>query len=125
MGSESPKVFVKNFQTFLKNNLNRRYSLPRRVDNPSPCDYSPNKDVSLLLEPHVATFYVQLIAILRWKFELGRINICTEVSILFSYSTMLHDQHLKTALHNFSFLKSKSNLRLIFDKVEPDFGKSD
>ena len=41
------------------------------------------------------------------------------------YSMMLREGHLETTLHVFSFLKLKSNSRLIFDLMEPDVGKSD
>ena len=57
--------------------------------------------------------------------ELGRINICTKVSMLSSYSAMPCEGHLEATLHVFSFLKSKSNSRLILDPMEPDVGKSD
>ena len=53
------------------------------------------------------------------------INICTEVSLLSSYSAMPREGHLEATLHVFSFLKSKSNSRLILDPMEPDVGKSD
>jgi hypothetical protein len=57
-------------------------------------------------------------------FELGQIDICTEVSMLSSFAAMLHEGHLEVALHVFSYLKSKSNSRLIFDPKEPNMGKS-
>ena len=116
---------VRNVETFLKTNLDGRYSLPKRAENPFPCDYAPDEDVSPLLEPDVAKFYMQLIGILRWMCELGRIDICTEVSMLSSYSAMPREGHLEATLHVFSFLKSKSNSRLILDPMEPDVGKSD
>ena len=72
----------------------------------------------------MATYYMQLIGILRWMCELGRIDICTEVSMLSSYSAMPREGHLEAALHVFSYLKSKSNSRLIFDPMEPDVGDS-
>jgi hypothetical protein len=56
--------------------------------------------------------------------ELGRIDICTEVSMLSSYFAMPHEGHLEAALHVFSYLKLKSNSRLIFDPMEPDVGDS-
>eukprot|EP00804_Cyclotella_cryptica_P019305 CCRYP_006183-RB/>CCRYP_006183-RB protein AED:0.42 eAED:0.42 QI:0/0/0/1/1/1/2/0/178 len=68
---------------------------------------------------------MQLIGILRWMCELGRINICTEVSMLSLYSAMPPEGHLEAALHVFSYLKSKSNSRLIFDPMDPDLGGSD
>ncbi len=45
--------------------------------------------------------------------------------MLSSYYVMPREGHLETALHVFSFLKSKSNSRLIFDPMEPNVGKSD
>ncbi len=56
--------------------------------------------------------------------KLGRIDICTEVSMLSSYSAMSREGHLEAALHVFSYLKSKSISRLIFDPMEPDVGDS-
>ncbi len=63
--SEYVQQAVRNVETFLKTNLDGRYSLPKRAKNPFPCDYAPDEDVSLLLEPDVAKFYMQLIGILR------------------------------------------------------------
>jgi hypothetical protein len=52
--------------------------------------------------------------------ELRQIDICTEVSMLSSFAVMLREEHLEVALHVFSYLKSKSNSRLIFDPKEPN-----
>jgi hypothetical protein len=68
---------VRNIETYLKNNLDGRYFLPKRGDNLFPVDYAPEEDVTLLLKPEVVTYYIQLIGILRWMCELGRIDICT------------------------------------------------
>ena len=57
--------------------------------------------------------------------KLGQIDTCTKVSMLPLYFTMLHEGHLETALHVFSFLKLKSNSRHIFDPMEPDVGTLD
>eukprot|EP00804_Cyclotella_cryptica_P016786 CCRYP_002072-RA/>CCRYP_002072-RA protein AED:0.33 eAED:0.33 QI:0/0/0/1/0/0/2/0/379 len=115
---------VRNVETYLKSNLEAWYSLPKRGENPFPVDYAPEEDVTLLLEPEVATYYMQLIGILRWMCELSQIDICTELSMLSSYSEMSREGNLEAALHVFSYLKSKSNSRLIFDPMEPDMGGS-
>eukprot|EP00804_Cyclotella_cryptica_P014227 CCRYP_005637-RA/>CCRYP_005637-RA protein AED:0.45 eAED:0.45 QI:0/0/0/1/0/0/2/0/93 len=47
-----------NVKTYLKCNLEGRYSLPKRGENPFPVDYAPEEDVTPLLEPEVATYYV-------------------------------------------------------------------
>ncbi len=39
--------------------------------------------------------------------------------MLYSYSVMPYEGHLVAALHVFSYLKLKSNFRLIFDRMEP------
>eukprot|EP00804_Cyclotella_cryptica_P024391 CCRYP_018575-RA/>CCRYP_018575-RA protein AED:0.15 eAED:0.15 QI:0/0/0/1/0/0/4/0/667 len=113
---------VRNVKTYLKSNLEGRYHYRRGVITRSLL--RPEEDVTPLLEPEVATYYMQLIGILRWMCELGRIDICTEVSMLSSYSAMPREGHLEAALHVFSYLKSKSNSRLIFDPMEPDVGGS-
>jgi hypothetical protein len=44
--------------------------------------------------------------------------------MLCSYSAMPCERHLEASLHVFSYLKSKSNSRLISDPMEPDVGDS-
>ena len=56
---------VRNVKTYLKNNLEGRFSLLKRDDNPFPCDYAPEEDVTPLLEPPVAMYFMQLIGVLR------------------------------------------------------------
>eukprot|EP00804_Cyclotella_cryptica_P031327 CCRYP_011128-RA/>CCRYP_011128-RA protein AED:0.39 eAED:0.39 QI:0/-1/0/1/-1/1/1/0/181 len=116
---------VKNVKIFLKNNLKGRFSLPKQGNSLFPCDYAPKEDVTPLLKPGVATYYMRLIGVLRWMCELGPINIFSEVSMLASFAAMLREGDLEAALHVFSYLKLKSNSRLIVDPREPDVGKSD
>eukprot|EP00804_Cyclotella_cryptica_P017682 CCRYP_017149-RA/>CCRYP_017149-RA protein AED:0.38 eAED:0.38 QI:0/0/0/1/0/0/3/0/164 len=93
--------------------------LAGRGDNPLPCDYAPEEDVTPLLEPGVATYYMQLIGVLRWMCELGRIDICTEVSMLSSFAAM------PRGTSGGGTARSRSNSRLIFDPKEPNVGESD
>lgn len=83
------------------------------------CDYAPKEDVSPLLEPYVAIYYMQLISFQQWC-ELGKINICTKVSMLSSFSAKPSKGHLENAVYVFSYLTSKSNSRLVFDPKELD-----
>eukprot|EP00956_Cyclotella_meneghiniana_P019238 scaffold32809_cov47-Cyclotella_meneghiniana.AAC.3 len=62
---------------------------------------------------------MQLIGILRWMCEIGRLDICTETSMLSSYSAMLREGHLKAALHVFAYLRNHANTRLVFDPYKP------
>ena len=52
--------------------------------------------------------------------EIGRINICTEVSMLSSYSAMPRVGHFEGVLHMFAYLKQHHNSRLVFDPKKPD-----
>ncbi|KAL7504486.1 LOW QUALITY PROTEIN: hypothetical protein ACHAXN_002117 [Cyclotella atomus] len=107
-------------RAYLKDKLNGNYSLPKRVENPFPYDYSPDEDVSLLLDVSTATYYMQLIGILRWMCKLGRLDICCETSMLSSYSAMAREGHFKAMLHVMGYLKAHSNSRLIFDPEKPN-----
>jgi hypothetical protein len=111
---------VKNCEAYLKDKLNGNYSLPKRAEYPFPYDYSPDEDVSLLLDVSTATYYMQLIGILRWMCKLGRSDICRETSMLSSYSAMLREGHFKAVLHVMGYLKAHSNSRLIFDPEKPN-----
>ena len=106
---------VRNVEKYLKNNLEGWFSLPKQGENPLPVDYAPEEDVTLLLEPTVAIYFMQWICVLRWMCELGWTGICTEASMLSSFAAMPREGHLEAARHVFSYLKSKSNSRLVFD----------
>jgi len=66
-----------------------------------------------------------LIGILRWTVELGRVDICCEVSMMSSYLAMPRDGHLQQVFHIFSYLRNKHNARMVFDPRYPklDYSK--
>jgi hypothetical protein len=76
--------------------------------------YRPELDVSQLLDEDQASYYMSLIGILRWMVELGRINICVDVSLLSSFMAQPRIGHIEV-LHVFSYLKSHENSKLVFD----------
>ena len=49
---------------------------------PFPSNYCTKLDVSLVSGYTLTSRYLQLIGVLRWAIELGRINIMAEVSVL-------------------------------------------
>jgi hypothetical protein len=61
---------------------------------------------------------------MRWMAELGRIDIATEVSMLFSYLTCPREGHLENALHVMGYLQLKHNSRLIFNQTYPDIDQT-
>ena len=57
------------------------------------------------------------IGILRWCVELGRIDICTEASMMAAFSAALRIGHLGAVFHMYSYLKWHQRSRLVFDSA--------
>lgn len=62
-------------------------------------NYRPELDVSPVLDPEQANYYMSLIGILRWAVELGRIDFYIDVCLLSSYMCQPRVGHLEQVLH--------------------------
>ena len=113
---------VANCEQYVKENLGAPYEIYKKAENPFKCDYKPEEDVTPELSPDHATYFMQLIGILRWMVELGRIDISTEVSMLASHAALPRVGHLDAAIHIFSYLKHKKNSVMMFDPLTPSIG---
>ena len=67
---------------------------------------------------------MELIGILRWIVELGRIDIMVNVSMLFSYMMQPCIGHLDQAFHIFGYLKRNKRATLVFDEPHVDWNES-
>ena len=85
-----------------------------------PCGYRPEIDTSDELGPEEGAYYQSLIGILRWMVELGRLDICTEVSMMSSHLALPRRGHLDAVYHTFGFLKKHHNAEMVFDPREPE-----
>ena len=96
---------------------------PKTAKAPFENGYRPEIDVSPELPAEKAAYYQSLIGILRWIVELGRVDICTEVSMMASCMALPREEHLKQLFHIFSYLDSHDNGVMVFDPsykiVEP------
>jgi len=92
------------------------------VSAPTPLTsgYRPELDVSPELDVGDSAQYQSLIGILRWIVELGRTDICCEVSMLSSHLALPREGHLQQVYHVFAYLKAKHNARLVFDATYPN-----
>jgi hypothetical protein len=84
----SPRDYVKNAIKFFEGLLvedGEEYILKNKAKNPFPMNYQHELDVSNELGPELSSCYLQLIGIVRWAIELGRIDIHHEVSLLSQY----------------------------------------
>jgi hypothetical protein len=79
----SPCNYVKNAIKTVKGLLvedGEAYVLKNKAKNPFPMNYQPELDVLNELGPELSSHYLQLIGIVWWAIELGRIDIHHEVS---------------------------------------------
>lgn len=93
--------------------------LPKRADTPMSSNYRPEEDVTAELQGTEHTYFQELIGILRWAIELGRIDIMMEVSMLSTHLAMSRKGHLEQALHIFAYLKLNPKKTLAFDPRHP------
>ena len=98
--------------------------LPRKAPTPLSSKYRPEVDVSQELPPSDASHYQSLIGILRWIVELGRVDICCEVSMMSSHLALPRVGHLKEVYHIFGYLRKRHNAEMVFDPTVPEIDQS-
>ena len=87
-------------------------------------NYRPELDTSAELKLDGMRYYQELIGILRWAIELGRIDIIMEVSMLSTHLALPREGHLQQVYHIFAFLKNKPKRTIAFDPQHPDIEES-
>jgi len=95
-------------------------ALKTKVTSALPSGYKPELDASNYLDDDDTILYMQFIGILRWLVELGRIDICVEVSMMSSYNCMPRVTHLHAVLHIFSYLQANLDWKLVMDSTYND-----
>ena len=91
---------------------------------PFPSGWKPELDVTEELDDKMVSRFRQLIGILRWAVELGRLDIYHEVSVLSQFQALPREGHLEAAYHMFDYLKGKDKVKLVFDYRHPDVDES-
>ena len=119
----SPRTYVKNSIKIVEDLLTDDglgVKLKTSARNPFPSGYRPEMDVTNELNDKMASRYLQLMGILRWAIELGRIDIFTEVSQLSQHQALPREGHLEAAYHIFGYLKKHTTgARIVFDSKSP------
>jgi hypothetical protein len=114
-------------QTYVRNAVNNvremlrseGYDLKTTAKTPFPSNYRPELDVSDELDTDLCSRYSQLIGVLRWMIELGRIDIYYEVSVLSQYLASPRVGHLETVYHLFAYLHKHDKSSIVFDPSDP------
>lgn len=93
--------------------------LPSKGTTPLSHKYRPEMDVSPLLDEDYTRWYQQLIGILQWAVELGRIDIHLSVALSAQYLAQPHRGHLHQVFHVFAYLKAPARSRIVLDPTVP------
>ena len=88
---------------------------PGKVDALRRTDYRPELDVTTELGAQEATYYQSIIGVLRWMIELGRVDICLEVSTMSSYLALPMVGYLNQVHHVFGYLRKHHKTELVFN----------
>ena len=107
---------VKNVEKSL---ANQDAKFPARANTPLSSNYCPKIDVSGEMQPAEASYYQSLIGILRWVVDIGRVDICCEVSMMSSHRALPREGHLKELFHIFAYLRKYHNSEMVFDLNDP------
>ena len=86
------KTAVQNLESVLSS---RGLRLPSKCYTPLSSNYRPELDTSPELKANGVVEYQELIGILRWAVELGRVDINLEVSMMSSYLASPRIDHLQ------------------------------
>ena len=108
--SQYVQTAVKNVEAYLDSQDNKCWKMPSKADTPLTTTYRPELDVSRELNEVDAAYYQSLIGILRWMVELGRVDVCLEVSMMSSHLALPREGHLEQVLHIFAYLKKYHNM---------------
>jgi hypothetical protein len=114
---------VSNCVKHIKEKLGQHFSVPHSAPNPFPIDYSPGEDVTEELSDDEETYFQQVIGVLQWMVEVGRIDINTKVPLPSQHLALPRVGHLQAELHIMAYLRNKHNSRMVFDATAPVMDK--
>ena len=100
-------------------------TLTRRTGRNTPFDsyeYRPELDEAPFCSDELSTVFYNLIGILRWTCELGRLDILHEVSLLSQYLAQPRFGHLVQAMNIFTYLKRHHRSWMLSDHSRFDRG---
>ena len=108
---------VKNVEATLAKKGNKLQT--KGCTTPLSSGYRPELDVSAELGTDGHRYYQELIGVLRWAVELGRLDILLEVSLMSAYLASPREGHLEEVLHIFAYLKNHPKRKIAFDPDHP------
>jgi hypothetical protein len=116
------KAAIENVEEGIHEN---KWKLPTKVTTPMTNAYVPELDGSPELNANGTQYFQELIGMLRWATELGRVDIILEVSLLSQYQASPREGHLEQIMHIFAFLKKKPKLSIYLNLSLPNIEYGD
>ena len=113
------KYIQNSFATLMSKLEKLGMTLPTKCIIPMKSGYHPSEDTTVELSTEMMTYYQELIGILRWAVEIGRVDILLEVLLLSSHLALPRKGHFEQVLHIFGYLKASPRKRLFFDPAYP------
>ena len=114
---------VNNVEEYLKKQGNK--PLPTKGHmNPLNSNYLTEIDISQELQPQYTSYCQSLIGILMWIVELGRVDICVELSMMSSHVALPRQGHLNQVFCIFGYLKKHHNAEMVLDPTDTDINMS-
>ena len=98
---------------------NTAWKVPSRANTPMTTEYIPELDGTPELDAKYLQHYQELIGILRWATEIGRVDVLLETSLLSQYQASPRQGHLEQILRIFGYLKRKPKVSLCMDPALP------
>ena len=123
LGAES---YIKEAVRIIQNLMEKHhlsYSSTKRHGRKTPfssSEYRPELDSSLYCQSDLITVYQNVIGILRWICELGRLDIIHEVSLLSQYLSQPRIGHLQQSLNIVYYLKHHNRSYMLMDPTRFD-----
>ena len=115
------KSAIANVETKLNESGQR---LPSKCATPLQANYRPELDVTAEMKIDGARYYQELIGVLRWAVELGRIDMAIEVSMMSTHLALPREGHVQQVYHMFGYLKAKPKKTIAFDPAHPNIDES-
>jgi len=115
------KSAIANVETKLNESGQR---LPSKCATPLQANYRPELDVTAEMKIDGVRYYQELIGVLRWAVELGRIDMAIEVSMMSTHLALPREGHLQQVYHMFGYLKAKPKKTIAFDPAHPNIDES-
>ena len=94
--------------------------LPSKCKMPLAYGYRPELDVTPELKADCLERYQELMGILHWAVQPGRVDILMETSMISTHLDMLRRGHLEQVHHIFGYLKEWPKQKLFFDPQHPE-----